>query len=291
MVISKSFVELLLKLADKQTVPIGQFKSKKNKDVLSIFLSENVLLKLRKHNTFEIYCNNVDLLNNFVREKFGIQNLKEYYHLLCNSNSTKADSAKIASNSKLKDTRVYSGFFIRAYERIISELNSETLNLLTPPGSSQFISNYENFNIPDDITIIGVENPETFFQIENYKNLFKKYRPLFLLRFNNKSFIDWLQKKSNQYVHFGDIDLSGIAIYILEYRNKLNPDRCKFLIPDNIEALIKESKNYKDYEKQLNDPRVKGINFNDFEEIKELAIIIMKYRKTIEQESLKGINI
>jgi len=103
---------------------------------------------------------------------------------------------------------------------------------------------------------------------------------LFLLRFKNKAFIEWLQLIPNKYLHFGDFDLSGIAIYILEYRNKIGFNRCNYLIPNNIENLIENSKNYTDYVKQLNDPKVKGLDFNNYPEIMDLANIIKKYRKT-----------
>jgi len=80
--------------------------------------------------------------------------------------------------------------------------------------------------------------------------------------------------------------LSAIAIYILEYRNKINEDRCNYFIPKNIENFIENSKNYSDYEKQLNDPRVKGLEFSNYPEVSDLAKIINKNRKTIEQEVL-----
>lgn len=281
-----SFIDKLITISKKETVSIGQFKSKQNKQLLEIFLGENILQKSKKKNSFIVYTNNNDQLRNFVRERYGIIDLEDYYRLLNNLDSTKSESAQIASDSKTKRTKVYTGFFVRTFADIDGNLNGEKINLKTLKGSSLFISDFRNLIIPENVTIVGVENPETFYLIENYKHYFDKIEPLFLLRFNNKAFIEWLQIIPNKYLHFGDFDLSGIAIYILEYRNKIGFKRCNYFIPNNIDKLIDNSKNYTDYVKQLNDSKVKGLDFDNYPEIRDLANIIKKYRKTIEQEGL-----
>lgn len=285
-----SFIEKLITISKRETVSIGQFKSRQNKELLEIFLGENILQKSKRRNSFIVYTNNNEQLRNFIRERYGILNLEDYYKILNNPNSTKSEFAQISSDSKIKRKKVYTGFFIRTYADIIGSLNGEKINLKTLRGISLFISDYRNFIIPENVTIVGIENPETFYLIENYKYYFEEIEPLFLLRFNNKAFIEWLKLISNKYLHFGDFDLSGIAIYILEYRNKIGFNRCNYFSPNNIEFLIANSKNYTDYIKQLNDPKVKGLDFNHYPEIRELASIIKKYRRTIEQEALMNCN-
>jgi hypothetical protein len=285
-----SFIEKLITISRKETVSIGQFKSKQNKELLEIFLGENILQKSKKKSSFIVYTSNNEQLRNFIRERYGIINLEDYYQLLINPSSTKSESAQIASDSKTKRTKVYRGFFIRTFDDIKGSINGEIINLKTLKGSSLFISDFKNLIIPENVTIVGIENPETYFLIENYKQYFEKFKPLFLLRFNNKAFIEWLQLIPNMYLHFGDFDLSGIAIYILEYRNKIGCNRCNYFIPNDIESLISNSKNYTDYVKQLNDLKVGGLDFDNYPEIKDLANIIKKYRKTIEQEALMNPN-
>ena len=251
-----------------------------------IFLMRIFFKKIKKRNTFIVYSNNIDHLRNYVNENYGIADFEDYLQLLNNPDSNRSQAAQVSSNSKVKKTNVYSGFFIRTYETIESTLNGKKLNLKTLKGSSLFISDYKSFNIPSNITVVGVENYETFFLIERYKHHFEPYYPLFVLRHNTKSFIEWLRSIPNKYLHFGDFDLSGIAIYILEYRNKIDANRCAYFIPKNIDSLIGDSKNYKDYEKQLDDPKIKTLNFENYSEIKDLAAFINKYRKTVEQEVL-----
>ena len=109
---------------------------------------------------------------------------------------------------------------------------------------------------------------------------------MFLLRYNNNSYIEWLQNIENDYLHFGDFDLSGIAIYISNFRKKLPENRCRFFIPPNIEAFIKNSKNRQNYFKQLNDNTVKSLNFEDYPELMPLVQLIRQEQKTLEQETL-----
>ena len=44
----------------------------------------------------------------------------------------------------------------------------------TPEGSFVFIADYENFEIPQNVIVIGIENMENFRYIRQQKNLFKK---------------------------------------------------------------------------------------------------------------------
>lgn len=282
----ESFARKLILIANREMVPIGVFKSKQAKELLNLFLAEDVLQKVKAGNTFKVYANNREKLKNFLKERFGILDLNQYVLLLTNPDATKAETTQITSHSKTQNTKVYSGFFLRTYVDITARLNGEEFNLKTLNGCSWFISDYDHFHIPADVTIVGIENPETFYLIHRYRYLFPELKPLFLLRFNNKAFIQWLKSVPNLYLHFGDFDLSAIAIYILEYRKHLGAERCHYFIPDNIEALIAQSKNYSDYSKQLNDPRVEGLDFNKYPEVSRLASLINKYKKTLEQEAL-----
>jgi len=132
-------------------------------------LGENILQKSKKKNSFIVYTNNNEQLRNFIRERYGIINLEDYYQLLNNHGSSKSESAKIASDSKTKRTKVYTGFFVRTFADIEGNLNGEKINLKTLKGSSLFISDFKHLIIPENVTVVGIENPDTFYLIENYK--------------------------------------------------------------------------------------------------------------------------
>jgi|AntAceMinimDraft_17_1070374.scaffolds.fasta_scaffold00162_9 hypothetical protein len=279
------FCRLLKRLQNNEKISIGKFSSNINKKLLQDFSNENVIRISQQGRTKYIYCSNIEYLNNYLKE-FGITNLVEYIEFLEKEDTTRAEAVEIASNSKRKKERIFNGFFVKSYLLIYGEINEQKILLKPQQGTWLYIENYKTFKIDRSITVIGVENTETFTLIENYKHLFKDVKPLFLLRFNNNSYIEWLQSIENEYLHFGDFDLSALAIYITEFRNKLPVERCNFFIPESIVDLIKNSKNKKDFLTQLNDKRVKGIDFNNYKEVSKLAELIYKEKKTIEQEVL-----
>ena len=132
---------------------------------------------------------------------------------------------------------------------------------------------------------IGVENPEAFLHIEKLKKYFTDYKPCILvLRYMSKGLVQWLQTVPNPYLHFGDFDLSGLQIYISEYKKYLGAGRCSFFVPDNIEELIRTCGNQDLYDRQAQ--HTQNLDTANHPEIQDLARIIRKYGKGLEQEIL-----
>ncbi len=281
-----TFTKLLLKLLNKSYIPIGRFASDTNRALLHTFVEENTLAIQPKRNTKYVYCPNPRYLRDYVREHHGISDLHTYRDLLEQERRSGSDSVRAASDSKMRTGRVFSGFFVRTYLDLRGRLNGNVLSLTPPDGAWMYIVETEQFEIDPDVTVVGVENTETFRHIEGYRYLFEDLKPLFLLRYENNAYIEWLQRIPNQYLHFGDFDLSGLAVYITEFRDKLGAARCRYVIPEHIETLLAHSKNRSLYLKQQDDPKVKSLHFNHYEEIAGLAEMIMRYRATVEQEAL-----
>ena len=80
----------------------------------------------------------------------------------------------------------------------------------------------------------------------------KRYeKVLFVSRYpqeQSKDLLKWLQSIPNQYVHFGDLDLAGVAIYQNEFYKYLG-ERASFLIPEDFEQRISNG-NRERYDKQ-----------------------------------------
>jgi len=284
-----TFCNLLKTLLQNEKIPINKFSSGINKTLLQLFTEERVL-QVTQQRTKYVYCPNNENLTIFL-QSFGISNLDSYIVFLSKEETTRAEATEIASNSKHKKGRIFNGFFLKTYLQINGKIENQTISLQPAKGTWIYIENYKTLEIEKDITIVGIENSETFTLIENYRNHFANIKPLFLLRYNNNSYIEWLQNIPNDYLHFGDFDLSGIATYITDFKNKLNNKNCSFYIPDNIEYLIKNSKNRKDYIKQLNDKRVVSVDFEKHNEVIDLVKLIEKHKRTIEQENLMKIKI
>ncbi len=223
----------------------------------------------------------------YLQNKHGINNLEKYITVQQKENVQRNELVEISSNSKLKQVRTFKGFLINTYEPIRARLNDKPMALNCLVGSFQFIYDFANF-IPDvNVTIIGIENPENFRYIEKQKHLFKNIQPLFVSRYpqhQSKDLIKWLQSIPNNYLHFGDFDFAGIAIYLHEFKKHLD-DKASFFVPDNIEVLIRTNGNRKLYNNQKINFRLKEI-----QEAKliQLIEIIHRNKKGLEQEILIG---
>jgi hypothetical protein len=227
---------------------------------------------------------NVENLTNYLATEFGVNNLNEYVAQFNNPNLTRSDAIEIASDSKIKKIRTFKGFLINCYEPIEAIINNEQITLNPTEGTFTFVYDFETFLIPNNITIIGIENPENFRHIQKQKNLFETIKPLFISRYpQNQDFIEWINNIPNNYLHFGDFDFSGISIFINEYQKKIGA-KSKFYIPDGIEKIIKEKGNSQIYNSQIyREPDSKIITD---ERLLNLIKIIHKHKKGLEQEYL-----
>lgn len=157
--------------------------------------------------------------------------------------STRAEQATETGNSKLVATRSCPGFPVNSYEPITCSLNGKDLVVNPQEGTFLFIADWHSFAIPDDVTVVNIENMENFRLIRRQQSLFASAlagrRLLFVSRYPQSSDLrTWLQTIPNQYVHFGDFDLAGIHIFFTEFQKYLGT-RASFLIPQDIEQRIK----------------------------------------------------
>ena len=109
-------------------------------------------------------------------------------------------------------------------------------------GSFLFVADWQEFRIPEDVVVVGVENMENFRLIRRQRTLFEQSigseHLLFVSRYpQSTDLASWLQLISNRYVHFGDFDLAGIHIFLTEFHIHLG-ERSSFLVPEDIEARL-----------------------------------------------------
>ena len=173
--------------------------------------------------------------------------------------ATRSEQAADTGNSKLVASRSCPGFPVNSYEPITCSLNGKQLVVNPQEGTFLFITDWQSFTIPTDVTIVNIENMENFRLIRQQKALFAstlaEKRLLFVSRYPQSSDLrTWLQTIPNQYVHFGDFDLAGINIFLTEFHKFLGT-RSSFLVPQDIEQRIKHgsTERYKDqYQKFRN---------------------------------------
>jgi hypothetical protein len=280
MTLSLAIAKKLLLLQNGEKIPYSKMRNEIVDEMLV-----NSILEKHGRSKILIYLSQKQSLMNYLKNHYGIHDLQEYINGLTKSDLTRAEATAISSDSKLKEIRTFKGFLVNCYSPIQATINDEHIILNPLEGTFQFIYDYEKLKIPEDITIVGVENSENFRHVNKQQYLFEHIKPLFVCRYpqnQSKDLIKWLQAIPNKYLHFGDFDFAGIGIYLNEYKKYL-ADKASFFIPVDIEKIIINygNRNLYDIQKERFDE-----DAIDDEKLKELLILFHKHKKVLEQEIL-----
>jgi hypothetical protein len=278
-----SIAKQLLHMQQGNKIPAAQMKH----TIVQKLLDDNIIAKQRigaNRNLYFLTDNN--LLAQYISNHFGIDNLELYVEKYEQENLTRSEAVQISSDSKLKSIRTFKGFLVNCYKPIQTILNNKKFTLQPAIGSFIFIHDFEKFSIPENKTIVGVENAENFRFIQQQQYLFNNIEPLFISRYPQTQYNDvlqWLKSINNPYLHFGDFDIEGINIYLREFKQHLK-ERATFFIPPNIENLLHQKGNRTLYNQQI-DRMIDSSSIKE-KEIIELLNIIHKHKKGLEQEVL-----
>ena len=222
-------------------------------------------------------------------KRFLIDKDETYRILEVDASDSRASMAKETGNSKLMMLRSCPGFLINSYENIECLLNCKPFLVNPQEGCFIFISDWEQFSIPEDVVVIGVENMENFRMIRKQRVFFEKYlithglskKVIFVSRYPQSTDLrKWLCTIPNHYLHFGDFDLAGINIFLSEFQQFIGKERSSYLIPNDVESRLK-SGSRKRYDEQY--CRYKDIK-SDICELQQLIDIINRERKAYDQE-------
>ena len=216
-----------------------------------------------------------------INERLGhLDKMKE----TLDAETTRSEQASSTGNSKLVMARSCPGFPVNSYEPITCYLNGKELVVNPQEGTFLFIADWHSFAIPDDVTVVNIENMENFRLIRRQQSLFASAlagkRLLFVSRYPQSSDLrTWLQTIPNHYVHFGDFDLAGIHIFLTEFQKHLGA-RASFLIPQDIEQRIK----YGSAERYNNQyPKFCHLTSN-IQPLQQLIDTLHKYNRCYDQE-------
>ena len=211
--------------------------SKLSSKLLDELMAEG-LLSVVTHGSRKSYrARDVEALKRYLIDK------DESYRMLeVSSFVSRASLAAETGNSKLMTVRSCPGFPVNSYEPISCSLCDKYFVVNPHEGSFVFIDTWQQFSIPQDIVVVGIENMENFRRIRQQKKLFESVLGnmplLFVSRYPQSTDLrNWLMGIPNRYVHFGDFDLAGIHIFLTEFQKYLG-DRASFLIPSDIEQRL-----------------------------------------------------
>lgn len=268
----------LLRLMDGESIAYSQIKHA----LIDELINEGILFKKGKHRQ-TIQLANQTALQTYLSNQWQIQDLAQLMAVLQNEAAQRADLTAITGDSKYVKTRSFQGFLLNSDTPIDARLHGEPITIAPNAGTFTFIYDYDAF-IPDaTATIVGVENSENFRHLERQRDLFADIKPLFLSRYpqsQHKDVIRWLRTLPNRYLHFGDIDLAGISIYLSEYKKYLG-ERASFFIPPTIATDLSQFGNRKRYADQR-----QTLAFEDIDEpqLKTLLALIHREQKGLDQE-------
>ena len=278
MTLTLKIAKILIRLTNGEVVTASSAKS----TLINELVLENIIWQKGKHHK-SLQIRDKEALGTYLSNQLQINDLESYVSALEDKNTSRSKFVKITTDSKNSKERAFKGFLVNSFSSIKAKLNGQDFIINPAIGSFIFISDFENFEIDEDVTIVGVENSKNFSLIHKQSYLFKNINPLFISRYpqnQNKDVIKWLSSIPNNYLHFGDFDIAGIGIYLNEYKKHLN-DKASFFIPERIEVDLNENGNRERYNNQK-------VNFklNEIEEAKLLKLIdiINTQKKGLDQE-------
>lgn len=286
MEMKQSEYEILTALSQGEWVSGSRFR----KDLLQS-LKDEQLLTARQHGSRISY------------RATDPQEIGRIYRLVDPSSlSTRAELVEAFGDSKLRTIRSCPGFPVNVYQPLSVELgppdgNGRRPRILLGPvsGAFTFVSDWQNFRIPGDVLVVGVENMENFRKVENQRHLFSRFEMpiLFVSRYpQSGDLVAWLKSIPNRYLHFGDFDLAGINIFLTEFRLPIDGStgsggRTEFYVPEDIESLLARGSAER-YHTQIE--RFGTLSTGD-PQLQRLISLIHKHRRGYDQEGLIGNNL
>ena len=213
--------EKLLRLAKGETLPASMLKDGQFEQMVS----DGMLIAVTRGSRKSYRARDERSLRSYIAAHFGIRDLEQHHELLREGEAARAEQVRITGDSKAVAHRTFCGFMVNCYDPIPVALAGKSFELLPEEGTFVFIYDFKTFSIPGDIVVVGVENAENFRYIVKQRHLFestlsKDTKLLFVSRYpqqQSRDLMEWLASIPNRYIHFGDLDLAGVHIYLSEY--------------------------------------------------------------------------
>ena len=281
MKITIALIDKLIRLRNGETLPASQLRG----DWVDELLREGILINtshgsrrtLRAPHP-ETLCSALSAIDE------RLTDLEQMRLTLMSEDVSRAEQAAISGNSKLLAVRSCPGFPINTYQAINCRLRGQEFVVNPQEGSFLFVADWQDFSIPNDVVVVGIENMENFRLIRQQRHLFEQTiankRLLFVSRYPQSSdLVTWLKQIPNNYVHFGDFDLAGINIFLSEFYAHLG-ERSSFLIPTDIDTRLSQGSRER-YENQYR--RFHSLK-SDIPTLQRLINLINKRHRCYDQE-------
>lgn len=229
--------KLLKELSEGKKVPLSRLKAR----IFQQLIQEQVLLRQKESHGWNIYTDHPQSLLNYLYNHYIRCTLDEYIER-GQAAPSRSNNIRMSGDSKLKETELWQGFYFKVSEPIHAQWQGKPLTLLPyPEGIPVFMPQPETLSLPEDVTVVMIENSENFLKIETQLPLFQGLKCFFVSfypREQHSYFIEWLQKQPNNYVHYGDFDFAGIHIYQSQYKKYVSGES-RYLVPSGLLPLFR----------------------------------------------------
>lgn len=271
--------KLLKELSEGKKVPLSRLKAR----IFQQLIQEQVLLRQKESHGWNVYTDHPQSLLNYLYNHYIRCTLDEYIER-GQAAPSRSNNIRMSGDSKLKETELWQGFYFKVSEPIHAQWQGRPLTLLPyPEGIPVFMPQPETLSLPEDVTVVMIENSENFLKIETQLPLFQGLKCFFVSfypREQHSYFIEWLQKQPNNYVHYGDFDFAGIHIYQSQYKKYVSGES-RYLVPSGLLPLFRRYGKRALYNNQLS---LQALIKADEPGISELLEIIKREHKGLEQE-------
>lgn len=271
--------KLLKELSEGKKVPLSRLKAR----IFQQLIQEQVLLRQKESHGWNIYTDHPQSLLNYLYNHYIRCTLDEYIER-GQAAPSRSNNIRMSGDSKLKETELWQGFYFKVSEPIHAQWQGKPLTLLPyPEGIPVFMPQPETLSLPEEVTVVMIENSENFLKIETQLPLFQGLKCFFVSfypREQHSYFIEWLQKQPNNYVHYGDFDFAGIHIYQSQYKKYVSGES-RYLVPSGLLPLFRRYGKRALYNNQFS---LQALIKADEPGISELLEIIKREHKGLEQE-------
>jgi hypothetical protein len=215
-----------------------------------------------------------------------LANLDEAERLVGGEAMSRSEQVALTGDSKAIARATCPGFMVNSFAPVSATLRGEPMEVAPREGTLLFVSDWEAFRPAADVLVVGVENMESFLEVRRQRALFEQFlhpgerQLLFVARYPQSSSLRrWLLGIPNRYLHFGDFDLAGIAIYQNEFARHLGP-RASLLIPSDIAERLPRGSAER-YNAQYD--RYRGLTSAE-PDVANLIALIHRFRRGYDQE-------
>lgn len=288
MQLSSKALEDIIELLENEHLRLSKFS---NKNFLQALVDSNGVIKTHNVPRMILLQSEQIVYKSLKKLGYKAESLDDVKNILSSidiENSNKIDNLEHYEHTKVKYSKSFEGIMLSSFQDIEIVINKlPTIFQKSLCGTGTFFHSSMSVEIPSDITLVGVENPQVVWFIDKYKHLFetdRKYIFLSITEYKTSFQYKWLESFQGEYIHFGDFDLAGINIYLNSIIPRLKQSKShSYLIPDNVYEIIKDKNYKKDFSNQT---RYIEINAKDDINLKKLISFIKEEKLTLEQEEL-----